>query len=124
MINRGVMVTGVVASSPAARAGLREKDLLLSMDGIPLRSALELRNRVRQAYPGTIIELQVLRSEKPFGIRLKIGSQPVVSMPDRMAPLLPDETELLSDDSLRRELESLRRALRRLELQLQLRQRR
>ncbi|MFH1372643.1 MAG: S1C family serine protease [bacterium] len=124
VISQGVMITGVVPSSPAARSGLREKDLLLSMDGIPLRSALDLRNRVRQAYPGTVIELQVLRNETPFGVRLKIGSQPVDSMPDRVASLLSDETELLSDDSLRRELESLQRALRRLELQLQLRQRR
>ncbi len=124
VINRGVMVTRVVASSPAARAGLREKDLLLSLDGLPLRSALDLRNRVRQALPGTVVDLRVLRNETPFSVRLKIGSQPVNSVPDQLAPLLPGETELLSDDSLRRELESLQRALRRLELQLQLRQRR
>ncbi len=118
LVERGVMVTAVVPSSPAERAGLRKGDLLLSMNDSPLRSALDLRNRVRQTFPGTVVKLGFIRNDTPYRVRVKIGklqfdpSQAFFDQPPTQFPLR------LSEDSLRSEIESLKRALRRLEKQL------
>lgn len=118
VIERGVMVTAVVPSSPAERAGLKKGDLLLSMNDSPLRSALDLRNRVRQTFPGTVVKLGFIRNDTPYRVRVEIGkllfdsSQAFLAQPAALYP------HCLSEDSLRIEIESLKRALRRLEKQL------
>jgi len=118
VINKGVMVTAVVPFSPAAKGGVKKGDLLLSMNGRPLRSALDLRNKVRQTPPGAVIELGFVRNNTPNRVRLKIGqlpldpSQELLVQPAEQFPYRP------SKDSLLREIESLKTTLLRLERQL------
>ena len=118
LIDRGVMVTAVVPSSPAARAGLRKGDLLVSMNDSPLRSALDLRNRVRRTFPGTVVQLGFIRNDTPYRVRLEIGQRRFDSSQAFFAPPAGQGPGRLSEDSLRSEIESLKKALRRLERQL------
>lgn len=45
----GLSVSGVHAASPAAKAGIKSGDILLSLDSKPIASALDLRQRVEAA---------------------------------------------------------------------------
>lgn len=67
----GVAIKGVITASPAAEAGLRAGDVLLSIDGLAVRSAREFSS-VKNSFPlytplklavrrsGTLIEIQIM----------------------------------------------------------------
>lgn len=57
---RGAVVGGVTAGSPAARAGLRRGDVIVSLDGTQVRSASDLTRRVGQTRVGGAIRLEVV----------------------------------------------------------------
>jgi S1-C subfamily serine protease len=118
VIERGVMVTAVVPSSPAAQAGLRKGDLLLSMNDSPLRSALDLRNRVRQTFPGTVVKLGFIRNDSPYRVHVEIGKLLFDSSQAYLAQPAAEYPHYLLQDSLRIEIESLKKALHQLEKQL------
>jgi Do/DeqQ family serine protease len=58
---RGALISGVVPDSPGAKAGLREGDVVVELDGRPVADANALRNHVASLTPNTAITLTVLR---------------------------------------------------------------
>jgi serine protease DegQ len=58
---QGALIGGIVANSPAARAGLREGDVVIAAEGQPVRSASELRTRIGLAPVGSTVDLTVVR---------------------------------------------------------------
>lgn len=64
-IPRGAAQVGAVnAGSAGARAGLREGDVILSVDGRPLRDFRELTQRILNKRPGDQVTLEVLRGSE------------------------------------------------------------
>jgi serine protease Do len=61
----GVVVKDVRAESPAARAGLKEGDVVTEFDGERTRSAAQLRRVVRETAPGRTVKVAVLRNGTP-----------------------------------------------------------
>jgi S1-C subfamily serine protease len=59
--NRGVLVE-VLAGTPAAEAGLRTGDRIVSVDGRPIRSAHDLIDRLDRILARTTIQLGVIRA--------------------------------------------------------------
>lgn len=59
---RALRVVEVVSDSPAAAAGLRSGDLVLAVDGIPLRDAQSLQKRLFAEAIGQRVEITVLRN--------------------------------------------------------------
>ena len=57
---RGVVVAEVVPRSPAASAGIREGDLIVAFQTIPIQSPSELTRRVGGTPPGTKVDLRVV----------------------------------------------------------------
>jgi S1-C subfamily serine protease len=57
----GVEVGGARPGSPAERAGFRAGDVLVAIDGTPIRSMADLERVVQQAPRGVPIEVQVRR---------------------------------------------------------------
>lgn len=72
----GVPVRFVVEDSPAAEAGLRARDRILSVNGVRVTSTTELLATLRLERPGNWIPLTVDRrgAEREFHVRL--GSRP------------------------------------------------
>jgi len=60
----GVGVTEVMADSPAAKAGLRVKDVILDVDGQPLDSAGDLQRLMINDAIGRTIALRILRDDQ------------------------------------------------------------
>ncbi|HLY83357.1 MAG TPA: trypsin-like peptidase domain-containing protein [Acidimicrobiales bacterium] len=60
----GVGVAEVMAGSPAAKAGLRVKDVILEVDGQPLDSAGDLQRLMLNDVIGRTIPLRVLRDDQ------------------------------------------------------------
>lgn len=57
---RGVLVAQVAHGSPADRAGIKAGDVLVSINGVPLASAAQLRNAIALLRVGQTVELRVL----------------------------------------------------------------
>jgi serine protease Do len=68
----GVLVSQVIADSPAARAGLKEGDAIVEFNGKKVTDSPHLRLMVAQTTPKTRVTLKVLREgkEKMFEITL------------------------------------------------------
>ncbi|MGA8261050.1 MAG: DegQ family serine endoprotease [Arenicellales bacterium] len=64
----GAVVSQVMPNSPAKKAGLKEGDVIIAMDGKPVTGAAELRNDVGLKRVGTSIELTVLRDGKEMKV--------------------------------------------------------
>ncbi|MBD8881975.1 DegQ family serine endoprotease [Rhodanobacter sp. 7MK24] len=62
--DKGVVVTGVDAGSPAEQAGLQPGDVLTSLDDKPLRSVNDLRNAEGLLPVGSTVKLSVLHNGK------------------------------------------------------------
>jgi predicted metalloprotease with PDZ domain len=59
--DEGVVVEAVAPDGPAAKAGLRTNDLLLSLDGAKLSDAEDLRHELRRREPGDTVSIELLR---------------------------------------------------------------
>jgi Do/DeqQ family serine protease len=70
---QGAVIARVEPGSPAERAGLRTNDLVVSVNGAPMRSGTELRNRVGLSRIGDEVELTIERGgvERTVTIRIE-----------------------------------------------------
>src|SRR5712671_2807779 len=75
---QGAVIARVEASSPAERAGLRTNDLVVAINGAPMRSGVELRNRVGLSRIGDAVELTVERggTERTVAVRIEQAPAP------------------------------------------------
>ena len=70
---RGVVVGAVTPNSPAARAGIREGDVILAFNGTPMTDGNTLRNQVASTAPGTAVKLTVSREGREQEIEVTLG---------------------------------------------------
>ncbi len=61
---RGVVITNVDPNTPAAKAGLQQEDVVLSIDGRIITSREELRLLISQKPPDSVVKIRYLRTVK------------------------------------------------------------
>lgn len=61
---QGVLVASLVKGGAAESAGLKEKDVILSVDGKEVNAANELQSYVATRHPGDVVTLKVFRDGK------------------------------------------------------------
>jgi S1-C subfamily serine protease len=71
----GVRLDDIAASLPADMAGIKEGDIVIEFDGIPIRTPAELTSRVRRALPYSTINVVVMRGTERLEIPVKMGRQ-------------------------------------------------
>jgi S1-C subfamily serine protease len=73
---RGAVVESVQAGSGADVGGMRVGDVIVAVDGLPLRSMSDLVAEVRRRAPGMTVEFGVVREGGPLTIRVVLGERP------------------------------------------------
>ena len=89
-VSEGAVVANVESASPAAQAGLRERDVVVAMNGRPIRAAAELRARLGLTPVGEEVELRVHRGKESFPLRVRIAApREVKEIKGQAVPQLP-----------------------------------
>jgi len=73
---RGVLVASVERNSPANRAGLRQGDLVIALNGEPITTSRALVRNVAALPPGQTLRLTVLREGRERDLSVQVGRRP------------------------------------------------
>ena len=73
---RGAVVDSVAQGSGADVGGMRTGDLIVTVDGAPLRSMADLVAEVRRRMPGETVVFDVLRGDEQLRIEVVLGERP------------------------------------------------
>jgi Do/DeqQ family serine protease len=72
----GAVVASVYSGGPAAEAGLRQGDLILSFGGTPLQDYHHLQRLVAETEVGKAVTLQILRKKQALDLKVTIAEMP------------------------------------------------
>jgi Do/DeqQ family serine protease len=78
---RGVEISEVAPGSAADRAGIKVDDVAVSMNGVPLESAAQLRNGLALLRVGQSVELRLLRNGAERSVTLTINPPSSLNRP-------------------------------------------
>jgi putative serine protease PepD len=73
---RGAAVVAVFADSPASKAGLQEGDVVVAVDGKPMRSAGDMSKALTAHKPGDSLVLDVVDQSGPRRATVKVVKRP------------------------------------------------
>jgi serine protease Do len=71
-----VVVAGVERNSPAARAGLRQGDVVTAVNGERIETSRALVRNVAAVPPGQTVRLTVLREGRERELPVQVGRRP------------------------------------------------
>lgn len=81
VLSRGVVVAGVTPGSPAARAGVRPGDVLVTARGRALRNAFDWEARLLDLRVGEMLPLRIRRGSRELELRLTVADLPEATAP-------------------------------------------
>jgi len=92
----GVEVTMVDQDAPAGKAGIKEHDVILTINGSKVESVEQLRRMIREIPPGRVVNIGLSRDGQPLNLQVQLGTRhsrsffkiPPVPMPPM--PLMPE----------------------------------
>jgi serine protease Do len=73
---KGALVAEVTNGSPAADAGIKTGDTILSVNGNRISDSRDLARQIAAFEPGTKIDVRILRTQKEQTIQVKLGLMP------------------------------------------------
>lgn len=71
---QGILIANVEPGSPADKAGLKQADIIVSLDGQPVTSIGDFRNTIATTTPKTKRALGVLRDKKTLILQVAVGN--------------------------------------------------
>src|SRR6266849_5002908 len=71
----GVEVTLVDQDAPAGKAGIREHDVILTLNGTQVESVEQLRRMIREIPPGRVVTLGISRDGQPMTIKAQLADR-------------------------------------------------
>jgi serine protease DegS len=72
----GVVVANLYVNSPAYAAGMRQGDIVLQIDGKPVRNAQDTLVQIAAKKPGSKLRVQLLRGHATQDMTLQVGEKP------------------------------------------------
>jgi serine protease Do len=73
---RGARVADVTEDGPAAKAGVRDDDVIVAWNGAPVESAAQLRRLVSETPAGRQVKLTVVRDGKRLDLPVEVAERP------------------------------------------------
>jgi len=94
-VDHGVFVVAVTAGGPAEKAGIKEQDVIASINGKPVKSGQELIDTIADTPIGTDLKLGVYRDKKPMTIDVTVGDRTKVfaELYGGKAPSMPGQSD-------------------------------
>lgn len=72
----GARISWVIDDSPAARLGLQEGDIIVSLDGKRVYGPGGLTKAIRSHYPGASVEVEIVRDGQNQALTVELGERP------------------------------------------------
>lgn len=72
---KGAEITMVDQDAPAGKAGVKEHDVILTLNGESVESAAQLRRMIHETPPGRIITLGLSRDGQPLSIKVQLADK-------------------------------------------------
>ena len=72
---KGVEVTMVDQDAPAGKAGIKEHDVILTMNGTSIESGAQLRRMIHETPPGRLVTLGLSREGQPLTVKVQLGDK-------------------------------------------------
>ena len=77
----GALIADVLAGSSAAAAGLAKGDVVIASDGMPIRSAAQLRNRIGLTQVGSRVDLRIARGAAVRNVTVEVVAARTAAKP-------------------------------------------
>src|SRR5437762_12908352 len=75
-VREGVLVAEVVKGGPAEAAGVRQGDVIVELNGAPIKEVPDLQRRAAAVTPGQPGRLKVIRERKPVALSVTVTEMP------------------------------------------------
>ncbi len=72
-VSRGVIISDIISDSPAMKAGLKRRDVIVEIDSVKIKSTGQLRNIIAMKGIGKTVKIKVLRNGKYKTVKVKLG---------------------------------------------------
>ncbi len=72
---QGVEVTMVDQDAPAGKAGLKEHDVILTMNGTAIESKTQLQRMIHETPPGRVVTLGLSRDGQPLTLKVQLADR-------------------------------------------------
>ena len=92
--DHGILIGDVSEDGPAAKAGLQEGDIVVSLNGKPVKEVNQFRNMVAAIEPGTTVEIGIFRAGAEKVIKARLGEL------EKDSPQQQDDAEELDEVGL------------------------
>jgi serine protease Do len=71
----GVFVQDVTTGMPAEKAGIKREDIIIAIDGKPVKDGQDLVNRISDTPVGSSVKMTILRDKKRQDLMVKVGDR-------------------------------------------------
>lgn len=72
---KGVEVTMVDQDAPAGKAGIKEHDVILTMNGTSIESGAQLRRMIHETPPGRVVSFGLSRDGQPMTVKVQLADK-------------------------------------------------
>ena len=83
---KGAFIVMIVDDSPADKAGLKEKDVIIALNSIPIENSNQLRNDVSSMRPNDVVVFSIIRNELRQTVSVVLGERPSDNSESRINP--------------------------------------
>jgi serine protease Do len=101
----GAFVNGISKGGAAEKAGLREGDIIVAVDGVKIKNVPELQEKIGEYRPGDLAQVTVLRDDElrkyDVELRNRNGNTELVTKESDMLVQLGADLQPLNEDQLR-----------------------
>ncbi|MEF3255137.1 MAG: trypsin-like peptidase domain-containing protein [Deferribacterales bacterium] len=108
-IQHGVVINGIISGEPADLAGIKEGDIIVSIDGHPMKTPKDVINYIGNQLPGKVVSIEIVRvgldnKVEKITFKVTLGERKDLSSIDKteqmlvVSPLTEDEKKNLGID--------------------------